>query len=649
MRDLATQKKWCITSPAIIYWLLITLLAYGFTLTSSNLYNQMPVITSWLDKTLYNQDFYIQEMGGFTPRFYYYSLIYLPVKLGADLSGTFLVYYIASFFSFALAVRAIGKLFYASEFSSAILLFLFLSVSDGTVGYVDIYRTEPIPAIYAMGISIWGIYFCFQKKWNRGYLLFGISCLMQILVGFIPGILFFPLLFKDALLKRDIKKVFTAPAILLTFVLLIYLPMKILGGTSTELIDNQEFIFLYGHIRHPYHIIYSSFGVKKWLSFFCFFFSAAIVLKMSSRFSKEIKLDFFILFLSGFLILVTGYIFVELLPISLIAKMQMARVTPFIQIVALIVFGSLFQDTLTEQRILPILSLGLMSLTVEYGSLIIPVFLLLMNAFKQSRTLRNYEYLISFILVVIYTSLSIDVIYLPILLLIQLSLCQIILSDRHQGYSSSRKQLIVLIAASIVFITFMILFRHKRLLVLIAVISPFIFEKLLYSKLLRKIFFTCTSIALSAFLVLGYLQALPSNALSTFQMVFELPRDDDSDLIRIARRLNETSHPDALVLVPPSDLEFRFFSQRSIVFTIKSFPFTDRGILEWRDRYQAILGTVPADLDLAYQNHSSKELVEIGNHYGADYILSRKSWHRDLEVEGRWVDTEGEWTLWSID
>ncbi|GAB4546945.1 MAG: hypothetical protein Tsb0014_41560 [Pleurocapsa sp.] len=142
------------------------------------------------------------------------------------------------------------------------------------------------------------------------------------------------------------------------------------------------------------------------------------------------------------------------------------------------------------------------------------------------------------------------------------------------------------------------------------------------------------------------MQALPPNALNSFQVTFKLPRDDDSDLIRIARRLNETSNTDALVLVPPSDLKFRFFSQRSIVFTDKSFPFTDRGILEWWDRYQTIVGKVTTDLNLAYQSHSSAELMEIGNNYGADYILSRKSWHLDLE--GHLVDTEGEWNLWFI-
>lgn len=646
MSNLSTNIKKIVVSPAIIYWLLITLLAYGFKLTSSNLYNQMPVIDSWLDRSLYNQDFYIQEMGGFTPRFYYYSLIYLPAKLGASLTGTLFAYFIASFFSFSLAVRAIGKLFYVSEFSSAILLFLFLSVSDGTIGYVDIYRIEPIPAIYAMGISIWGIYYCFQKKWNTGYLLFSISCFMQILVGFIPGLLFVPLLCKDAFLKKDIYKIFTPVTILFAFVLSVYLPMKFLGGTSSELIDSQDFIFLYGYVRHSHHIIFSWFGLKKWLSLFSFFLSTAIALKMSSTFSRENKLDFFILLLCGSLILASGYIFVELIPISLVAKMQLARVTPFLKVFALIIFGSLFQDAPSEHKSWPILLLGLMSITVNYGSFTLPVFLLLLNAYKQSRKLKYYEFLISTILFVPFTILNINAIYLTVLLVVQFSLCQLILSDRYKGSSSSRKEITIFIVSCIVYIVFMVLFKHQRFFIFAAVISPFLFQKILHSNLLRNIFFASASIALSSFLILGYFQALPPHELSTFKMSFKFPRDNDNELIRIARRFNANSHPDALVLVPPSDEEFRYFSQRSLVFTFKSFPFTDRGMMEWRDRYQTILGTVPADLDRAYQDHSSTELVDIGNHYGADYILSRKSWHPDLE--GSLIDTEGEWNLWFI-
>ena len=49
---------------------------YGYKLTSSNIYNQVPAIISLINPELYNEDFYIQEMTQFTPRFYYYYLIY---------------------------------------------------------------------------------------------------------------------------------------------------------------------------------------------------------------------------------------------------------------------------------------------------------------------------------------------------------------------------------------------------------------------------------------------------------------------------------------------------------------------------------------------------------------------------------------------
>ena len=640
------NRKGSSVSPGIVYWLLITLLAYGFNLTSSNLYNQMPVIESWLDPSLYNHDFYIQEMGAFTPRFFYYGLIYLPVKLGASLTGTLFAYFIASFFSFSLAIRAIGKFFYRSEFSSAILLFLCLSASDGTIGYVDIFRTEPIPAIFAMGLSTWGIYHCFQKKWKRGYLLFGISCFMQILIGFIPGLLFAPLLCKDAYFKKDIYKAITPFAILFVFLLTIYLPMKLLGGTSSELINNQDFIFLYGHVRHPHHIIYSSFGPGKWLSLLCFFLSTAVALKMSRNFSRECKYDFYILFLCGSLILASGYIFVELFPISLVAKMQLARVTPYLKIFALIIFASFVQDALSDRKSWPLFLFGLMSVTVNHGSFLIPVFLLLLNAYKQSRGINVYELVAGIVFFFIFTISNINEIHLPILLIIQFGICLFVLSDRNKGGFSKRKELFILLVSYILFIALMILFRHQRLFVFAAAISPLVFIKYLRDKRIRDILFSLASFALLSLLILGYYQALPSNVLSAFNTSFKFPRDDDSELIGIARRFNETSLPSALVLVPPSDEEFRYFSKRSLVFTFKSFPFTDRGIMEWRDRYQDILGKVPASLDREYQRNSSEELVELGNYYGANYILSRNSWHPDLE--GILIDNEGDWNLWFI-
>lgn len=93
-----------------------------------------------------------------------------------------------------LALYAIGKIFLSDSISPSILVFLGLTAANGTIGFTNLFRQEPIPAVLAMGLAIWGIYYSFRSRWIIGYSLFGLAILLQFLIGFIPGILFIPIM-----------------------------------------------------------------------------------------------------------------------------------------------------------------------------------------------------------------------------------------------------------------------------------------------------------------------------------------------------------------------------------------------------------------------------------------------------------------------
>lgn len=117
----------------------------------------------------------------------------------------------------------------------------------------------------------------------------------------------------------------------------------------------------------------------------------------------------------------------------------------------------------------------------------------------------------------------------------------------------------------------------------------------------------------------------------------------------LAQRFQQQSSPNALVLVPPSDDKFRFYSQRSVLWSFKSFPFTDRGIIEWEKRMQSITGIVhqsPSVLDEQYRQKSASELIAVARSFDADYILTRRDWHPQLE--GKMIDQAENWVIWQI-
>ena len=94
-------------------------------------------------------------------------------------------------------------------------------------------------------------------------------------------------------------------------------------------------------------------------------------------------------------------------------------------------------------------------------------------------------------------------------------------------------------------------------------------------------------------------------------------------------------------------------SERAVVVDWKCIPYTDRGIIEWRNRLESVLG-VPLSpqtiriekMDLLFKNRSSLELVNAAKEFSAGYILTKDIWHPD--IEGEIVASEGEWILYKI-
>ena len=297
------------TMPPLLTQLAMALsgfVAYGYNFSKENVFNQMPAVMALVDPTLYSQDFYVQEMLQFTPRSYYYYAIALPVKLGLSVPMACFIYFLIAFAGFSLGLYAIGRELGQSKLSAAVLPFLGLAVVDGTVGYTDLFRRTPNPSVYAIAIAVWGIYFCLQQKWSRGYVLFGISCLLQFLIGVLPGVLFTPALIFYCLSNKQPKQLLGAWGALLVLAGMVYSPMVLTGTTSSDLLSSSEFIWLYGYVRHPHHIIMSTFSVKSWWRFVHFLVAGLACLYGSRQLKPHHKITISSFMLMGCGLLALG-------------------------------------------------------------------------------------------------------------------------------------------------------------------------------------------------------------------------------------------------------------------------------------------------------------------------------------------------------
>jgi hypothetical protein len=587
-----------------------SLIATGYIFPIGGNFPEVPPMQFMLNPELYKNDYYVQEMVKFNPRYYYYYIIYFLASLGTSIPLAHFIYQFLAFGSFILACYAIINIYTNSKLSAAGLAFLCIAASFTDVGNTLIFSTKSVPSTFAMGFAIWGIYFSLRQKWLRGYFCFGLACLLQFLVGLLPGLMMVPVLVIESVRKRQFKKLIWAIALLAAMASIVYVPMLLTGTTSTQTIDNAEFVFIHAKVRNPHHILPSNWDVGNWFNFICFIVGGLLCINNLSLLRKSDKVNFYIIIGTSILALLLNYIFVEVYPLAFIAKLQLARTVPFAQLIIFIAVCLSINEIEKEKQI-PVSLLVLSILTLPFRGMIFLGFAVWQT--KNYTFPKRYNVLL-WILAAATLILS---------LAYPLTDSWEIIGDRIMGIP-----------------------------VLFSILAfPCILEKTSVTTSIKQTVTHSLAWVTTCTLVFGVAGILPKPILNVFQTRVNINAVPKDDLSRLAVRFSKNSSRDSLLLIPPSVTSFQFFSERAIVVNFKNFPFTEKGIKEWKNRMEAILG-VPLNPQMIwggsdlFSQRSSSDLVKVARHYKADYILTRSDWHPN--IEGEIVDKQGKWIIFKI-
>jgi hypothetical protein len=597
-----------------IYLVASLILVYGYRFPSDNHHDLVPPIFSMLHNDLFRSDYFVGEMLQFTPRTYYMYLIYTLARAGLSVPSAYFLLYGITLASFVFGLQAIARRVCRSDISASVLVFWGLVVSAGTIGGstgpLAFFSNTPLPALYALGLSIWGIYFSLRRLWPLAYVFFSLACLVQFLVGLLPALLLSPLLIRDAIQTRRVVPAMLALLCLGIGAALVYVPMLLQGTTSGEVLSNREFVRLYA-LRIPHHIVPSSWSTAQWGEFLLFYLGGALCIKKAK--SLQPALRFGLLAIIGLALgsLIINILFVEIFPLAFVAKLQLARTTPFGQLAILVGLAALFDEHFQKRNWAVVVPLVVIPVS-HFPGLMLSLFAGALRRLEAlTPNLRARADLAIFALVVVgfYPWIS----------------------------AESPPFLNAILTGPVL---------------LLILLTPYILERVLRSARLVTLA-ACSLACLSVGLLAGGLMdVLPSRLERLFQSKVALYRLDNDDVTKLAQRFREKSDKDALVLVPPSVSQFRLHSLRSVVVDFKSFPLTDQGMIKWAERMEAVLG-IPLrpglefrKSDALYSSRPAPALVEVAQHYHAQYVLSRRDWHPDMP--GEEVDSERSWVIWRL-
>ena len=604
------KSHWYFNLSLYIFVIIGSLIATGYIFPIGGNFPEVPPIQFMLNPELYKNDYYVQEMVKFNPRYYYYYIIYLLANLGTSIPLAHFIYQFLAFASFILACYAIINIYTNSKLPAAAMAFLCIAASFTDVGNTLIFSTKSVPSIFAMGFAIWGIYFSLRQKWLTGYLFFGLACLLQFLVGLLPGLMMVPVLFIESVKQRKFKTLILAIALLAAMASIVYVPMLLTGTTSTHTIDNAEFVYIHAKVRNPHHILPSNWDVGNWFNFICFIIGGLLCIKNSDLLPKEDKINFYIIVGTSIFALFLNYVFVEVYPLAFIAKLQLARTVPFAQLIIFLAVALTVEQLYREKQI-AISLLLLAVLTLPFRGIIF----LGLSVWQTKNYVLPKRY--NILLWILAAGTVIFSLIYPV------TDSWEIMGDR-----------IISIPVFFSILAF-----------------PFILEKTSLATSIKQTVTHTLALITTATLVFGVAGILPKPILNVFQTRININAFPRDDLSRLAVRFSQISSRDSLVLIPPSVTSFQFFSERAIVVNFKNFPFTEKGIKEWQNRMETVLG-VPLNPQMIWGGNeffirrSSADLVKVAKKYHADYILTRTDWHPN--IQGEIADKQGKWILYKI-
>jgi hypothetical protein len=405
--------------------------------------------------------------------------------------------------------------------------------------------------------------------------------------------------------------------------------MYLSGTTGSGLLSSEQFVKIHAYLRHPHHHVPSSWERLEWINYSAYIIATFLVLYYAAKDSElftKIKWFFFITTALMAGILLINYVFVEIIPIAFIAKLQPAR-NVFVYrffLAAILAFSSyklvVKKEYIAASLIIFMTTLPQINIKTYSGILLLLVAVYLLIArWCEVRKLVSLKVILDIGMGVV-TIFAISLFAANIALLIKI--------------------FYALAVMTLIAITYMADTRNENKA----------------DNLIAKAAAVLLAIAIILIPWVDISGNFEGIKLKSPRSVFSLSDIDNSARV-LALRFNESTDEEALFLGDPNDITtayFRIFSLRSSVVAFKNMPFTDDGMLEWVERLTALKAVSMDENGYYVRNKTSfdelsmQEILAVANEYEAGYLLvdfGEEKVEKLLSMGATLFDSEGRWKI----
>ena len=372
--NLSKLKNTILILISISFGLIATLVNYSFG--NNDQIEQLPIIYRFIDSSYLVNDFFVNSNDGYSPRYFYTSIIVFLSKF-ASIPTLFFLGTIISNGTVSLLTFLTARKLFKTTFSGIIAAALVMVLPTIALGSsYFLYSTQLTPTTIVFPLILLSFYFLIHKKLILSLLVTGVISIIHVLIGFEFGLLFLGIsILMDYKEKRNLKLMFGKIGLGLG-ILIFLLPNLIPYYSINSEIEATVFIEILANFRHPHHYVLSSilngFEIIKLLLFISLF----IILFYSW---KKRALDQFHLIqiktIAIILIITTliSWIFTELIPSKLIVSLQLLRLLDLLKWFTILLLANSITHWCLQKKMFPkfkILSIIFLLVLVSYKSII---------------------------------------------------------------------------------------------------------------------------------------------------------------------------------------------------------------------------------------------------------------------------------------